>query len=138
MENRKQFLVICLILTAGFTMIGYIYKTVADEAHEIQRERIASEERMKEADLQREREEAETDALAEQEEAEAALTEKYRQECLTVQEENEQGYEDFLNSCTRLNTIDFCIESESGQLYASNFSPGWISSCIASKKKTGW
>lgn len=59
---------------------------------------------------------------------------EYRKECLVIKEENTQKFEDFINTCTRYNTIDFCLASDAGKYFPTITNEKFLNDCIEAKK----
>lgn len=145
------FLALCLV---GF--LSYTYIQSVQEKNAIAREQILEQQQAREEEGARLKAKDEQDAALAQEklqqsqeasrqaaqqkaaDAEAAQVTEYRKECKAVQDANQKSYEDFLNTCTSYNTLDYCDGTPAGQLFISDFQPGWIQTCITSKQKTGW
>jgi len=146
------------LLVAG---LAWNYTEAIKTKNEIERERIASEERIEQARLEQNQQEAEikmqtdreaqeakieSDRLAAEAKAEAEArraeqaaydkkVEMYRQECKEDQEELGQQYTDFLNTCTRYNSEEYCFNSPAGKIFAQDLSIT-IQECIDWKMET--
>ncbi|MBU1126263.1 MAG: hypothetical protein ABH826_04430 [Patescibacteria group bacterium] len=130
------YILITITLITG-TILFINYTNAIKERTEVERLRVETEEDLELKKLEQEQIQIEQETHQAEEDAEAVLIAQYRQECLAVQEENEDNFERFINSCTINNTIDWCLDSEAGQLFMDDFTPTWIEECIEFRMNSG-
>lgn len=79
-------------------------------------------------------EKLEQQAFLLQQEQKSRQNEIYRSECVSLRKENIKKAEDFINSCTRYNTIDFCVASDAWQYFSKLINEKFINDCVEGKK----
>ncbi len=77
----------------------------------------------------------EQEQLNKEQEKVNAKKEVYRKECAKTEEENTKSFEDFINTCSRGNSVDYCVDSEAGKIYAQTIGSDFIISCVSNKLK---
>jgi biopolymer transport protein ExbB/TolQ len=63
----------------------------------------------------------------------------YRKECTAKSDENQKKFENFLNVCpTDGRSVDYCINSDAGKVFAESIGADFISGCVNAMKNRNY
>lgn len=136
-SNSKALMVLGISMVIATAVFGGVYKQGIDERNAIEREKIESSERIKQAELEQRQQEALQAQNALDEAAQAKVIERHRTECKAIQNESMANYEEFINSCSQSNTMEWCMATDVGKLYIRDSGAVAIQRCIDGRLKLG-